>query len=193
MRRENKFLLINTVILLVVGLMFILTYATIIPIEPKDKLFGQVIELGEESIVKVKPTIGHYEVLNSVSYAYDRQGNIVGKVYHVYARNGYNHNPDDKYGYIELLVGIDLNEKVYVQIVELKQTSAYNVKIQNYIYEYYQGFSIDQLVGIPVINVEDIDAGATASKSTGTIKSLVSKAIVEYLEPTVSISEVSIR
>ncbi len=193
MRKENQFLLINTAILLVIGLIFIIIYATAIPLEPKDKLFGQVINLGEETVILEVPTIGHYEVLNSVSYAYDIQGNKIGTVFHVYARNGYIQNPNDSFGYIELLVGIDLNEKVFVQIIELRQTATYNIKIQNYIYDYYQGFSFDQLVSIPVVNVEDINAGATASKSTGAIKSLVSKAVVEYLNPTVSISEVSIR
>ncbi|MBN2300794.1 MAG: hypothetical protein JXC31_06390 [Acholeplasmataceae bacterium] len=192
MKIENKFLLINTFILFVLGLLFILIYATFVPLEPKDKLFGQVANLGEETIIVELPSIGHYEVLNSVSYAYDRQGNKIGTVYHVYARNGYIENPDDTYGYIELLVGINLENKVYVQIVDLRQTAVYNVKLQNYIYEYYQGFTFDHLVNIPAANMEDISAGATASRSTGTIKSLVSKAVAEYLNPTVSISEVSI-
>ncbi|GEM_PF-1073016 len=193
MNKENKFLLINTAILVVVGLIFILIYATSIPLEPEDKLFGQMITLSNETVINEVPTIGHYEVLHSVSDAINKRGDKIGTVYHVYARNGFIENPEDEFGYIELLVGIDLNNKVYVQIIELRQTATYNVKIQNYIYDYYQGFNADQLVSIPVINVEDLNAGVTASQSTGIIKSLVSKVVSEYFNPTLSVSEVTFR
>lgn len=193
MSRENMFLVINTLILVVLGSIFVLIYSTYIPNEPQDRLFNQVITLDEAVVINDLPTIGHYEVLHSVQNAYNLQGDKVGTVYHVFARNGYIENQNDEYGYIELLIGIDLDQKVFVEIVVLQQTSIYNVGIQNYIYEYYQGFSFSQLIHIPVVNVEDLEAGVTASRSTGTIKSLVSKAINEFVNSTLSLSEVTMR
>lgn len=192
MSKQNLYLIINTVILLVLGLVFVLIYATVVPIEPKDKLFGEVVTFDNEAVINNLPDIGHYEKLHTVQNVFNLKGDKIGVVYHVYARNGFIESPSDDFGYIELLVGIDLNDKVYVQIIELSQTSIYNVAIQDYIYKYYQGFEIGELLSIPVINVEDLEAGATASKSTGSVKNLVSMAISEYLNPTLSLSEVTI-
>ncbi|MBU1141720.1 MAG: hypothetical protein KKG64_04275 [Firmicutes bacterium] len=191
MSKQNLFLVINTLILLVLGLGVILIYSTVIPLEPKDRLFGEVVSLDEEVIINNLPTIGHYEILHTVQNVFSLQGDKIGVVYHVYARNGFIETSSDEFGYIELLVGIDLEEKVYVQIVELRQTSTYNVAIQNYICEYYQGFNFSELVAIPVVNVEDLEAGVTASRSTDSVKNLVSMAINEYLNPTLSLSGVT--
>ncbi|PKK92471.1 MAG: hypothetical protein CVV62_00160 [Tenericutes bacterium HGW-Tenericutes-7] len=192
MSKQNLYLLINTLILLVLGLGFILLYATVIPTEPKDRLFGEVITCDEEVELTKIPVIGHYEILHTVHDAYNLSGDKIGTVYHVIARNGFIETPDDEFGYIELLVGIDLDDLVYVEIITLSQTSVYNVAIQNYIYEYYQGFEISGLLSIPVVNVEsDLESGATASMSTGAVKRLVTMAINEYLNPTLSLSEVT--
>lgn len=192
MNKQNLYLVINTIILLLLGLAFVLIYSTVIPLEPKDRLFGEVIELDDEVVINNIPVIGHYESLHTVQNAFNLKGDKIGVVYHVFARNGYIESPTDDFGFIELLVGIDLNDKVYVQIVELRQTPIYNVAIQDYIREFYQGFSMSDLITIPVVNVEaDLESGVTASKSTGSIKNLVSMAINEYLNPTLSLSEVT--
>jgi len=191
MSKQNLYLIINTLILLVLGLVFILLYSTVIPTEPKDKLFSQVITLDEEVVLNSLPVTGHYENLHSVQNAFNTRGDKIGVVYHVFARNGFIDNPTDEYGYIELLVGIDLEDNVYVQIVVLQQKSVYNAAIQDYINKYYQGFSVNDFLSIPVINVEELEAGATASTSTGSVKSLIGMAIDNYLSQTLSLSEVT--
>ena len=143
MSKQNLYLVINTFILLIAGLAFILVYSTVIPLEPKDRLFGEVVKLDDEMIINDIPITGHYENLHTVQNVYDLKGDKIGVVYHVFARNGFIESPADDFGHIELLVGIDLNDKAYVQIVELRQTSVYNVAIQDYINEYYQGFNIN--------------------------------------------------
>lgn len=191
MSKENRYLLINSLGLLILGLVVIFVYSTYIPLEPKDKLFNQVVTFDEVMILNEMPTIGHFEVVHSVQDVLNLQGDKIGVVYHVYARNGYIETPQDDFGHIELLVGITLDNKVYVEIVKLSQTSTYNVAIQDYINEYYQGFSFSELIGIPVVNVEDLEAGTTASRSSGSIKNLVAMAIDEYVNHTSSLSEVT--
>lgn len=191
MSKENLYLLINTIILLLVGLIVIFVFSNYVPLEPKDKLFNQVVTLDEPIVLHDIPTIGHYEVVHSVQDVLNLQGDKIGVVYHVYARNGYIETPQDDFGYIELLVGITLDNEVYVEIVRLSQTVTYNVAIQDYVNQYYQGFSFSELVGIPVVNVEDLEAGVTASRSTGSIKNLVGMAIDEYVNHSSSLSEVT--
>jgi len=174
-------------------LVIIFIYSTYMPLEPKDKLFDQVVTLDDAVVLHDIPTIGHFEVIHSVQNVFNLKGDKIGVVYHVYARNGYIETPQDDFGYIELLVGINLENEVYVEIVKLSQTSIYNVAIQNYINDYYQGFSFSELIGIPVVNVEDLEAGVTASRSTGSIKNLVAMAIDEYVNHSSSLSEVTVK
>ncbi len=193
MSKENRNLLINTFVLLLLSLVIIFIYSTYMPLEPKDKLFDQVVTLDDAVVLHDIPTIGHFEVIHSVQNVFNLKGDKIGVVYHVYARNGYIETPQDDFGYIELLVGINLENEVYVEIVKLSQTSIYNVAIQNYINDYYQGFSFSELIGIPVVNVEDLEAGVTASRSTGSIKNLVAMAIDEYVNHSSSLSEVTVK
>jgi hypothetical protein len=192
MKKQNLFLMINAVILLVISLIFLFTYQNAIPKDPEDKLFSQMITLEDEEIITNVPTIGFYSIVNKVQIAYNAKGDKVGTVYTVIARNGYKFDSADEFGYIELLVGIDLDNKVYVQPVRIEQTSTYVGGIQDYIYEYFQGFSFDYLMLIPVVNVGDLEAGATASESTGLVKSLVAMAIDAYHNQTASLSEVNL-
>ncbi len=192
MSKENRYLLINTFVLLLLSLVVIFAYSTYMPLEPKDKLFNQVVTLDDAVVLHDIPTIGHYEVIHSIQNVFNLKGDKIGVVYHVYARNGYTETPQDDFGYIELLVGINLENEVYVEIVKLSQTSIYNVAIQDYINDYYQGFSFSELIGIPVVNVEDLEAGVTASRSTGSIKNLVAMAIDEYVNHSSSLSEVTV-
>jgi len=189
MKRENLFLIVNSIILLAVGILTVLAFTLLVPKNPEDLLFGQTVSLSEAEIVQNIPAFGNYSIVNTVQTAYSISGNEIGTVYTVKAV--YTYFTADKPGYIELLVGIDSNNKVTVQIVSLDQTVTYNSGLQNYVYEYFQGFGTDQLILIPVINLEAIDAGATASRSTGMIKELVTKAIDYHINQTLSLSEVN--
>ncbi len=192
MKKQNLFLMINAVILLVISLGFLLAYQNAVPRDPEDKLFSQMVTLEDEEILTNIPTIGFYSIVHKVQIAYNAQGDKVGTVYTVMAKNGYNFNSAEEFGYIELLVGIDLDNKVYVQPLKLEQTSTYVGGIQDYVYEYFQGFAFDYLLLIPVVNVGDLEAGATASQSTGLVKTLVAMAIDAYNNQTASLSEVNL-
>jgi hypothetical protein len=192
MKKQNLFLMINAVILLVISLVFLFAYQNAVPKDPEDKLFNRMVTLEDEEIIANVPTIGNYSIVHKVQTAYNSQGNKVGTVYTVMAKNGYKFNPSDEFGYIELLVGIDLDNKVYVQPVKVQQTSTYVGGIQDYIFEYFQGFTFDYLLLIPVVNVGDLEAGATASESTGLVKTLVAMAINLYNNQSASLSEVNL-
>lgn len=191
MRKQNLFLGINAVILLMISILFLVFYQSSVPKEPKDKLFGQMITLGEEQIITNLPTLGHFTVVHTVQTATNNKGQEVGKVYHVIARNGYKFDSEDDFGYIELLVGIDQNQKVYVQPLSIRQTSTYVGGIQDYVINYFQGIGFGDLILIPVINVGDLEAGATASESTGLVKNMIAMAIDQHVSLSASLSEVN--
>jgi hypothetical protein len=190
MRKQNLFLLINTAILLVIGAAFVWTYDAAVPKDLDDQLFGQVVTLGEAEIVTNIPTIGQYSIVHTVQDAFNSRGDKIGVVYNVRATYTYFLETDP--GYVELLVAVDLDQNVTVQIVDLKQTSTYTAGLQNYVYEYFQGFGFDQLILIPIVNLEDPEAGATASASTGKIKELVGKAIEYHATQQAELSEVNV-
>ena len=192
MKKENLFLMINAVVILVISLGFLFAFQNVVPKEPEDKLFNQMVTLEDEEIITNVPTIGHYSIVHKVQTAYNAKGNKVGTVYTVMARNGYKFDPNAEFGYIELLVGIDLDNKVYVQPLKIEQTSTYVGGIQDYIYEYFQGFTFDYLLLIPVVNVGDLEAGATASQSTGLVKTLVAMTIDAHDSRSASLSEVNV-
>jgi hypothetical protein len=189
MKRENLFLIVNSIILLAIAILTILAFTLLVPKDPEDLLFGQAVSLSEAEIVQNIPAFGNYSIVNTVQTAYSILGDELGTVYTVKAV--YTYFTADHPGYVELLVGIDNQNKVTVQIIDLDQTVTYNSGIQNYVYEYFQGFGTDQLILIPVINLEAIDAGATASRSTGMIKELVTQAIEYHVNQTLSLSEVN--
>ena len=189
MKRENLFLIVNSIILLVLGIVVIMSFAWFVPKNPEDLLFGQTVTLSEKEIVQNVPSSGNYSIVNTVQTAYSISGEELGLVYTVKAV--YTYFTVDQPGYVELLVGIDKDNQVNVQIIALDQTATYTSGIQNYVYEYFQAFGTDQLILIPVINLEDVGAGVTASRSTGTVKELVLKAIVYHTNQTLSLSEVN--
>ena len=189
MKKENMSLILNAVIitLLTIGLIF--GYKLLVPTGPEDYLFGQAVTLGEEEVITNVPAFGNYTIVNTVQDAYNLAGDKIGTVYNVKAV--YTYFNVNEPGYIELLVGIDSNNQVTVRIIDLEQTVTYTSGIQNYVFEYFQGFGTDQLILIPVVNLEDVGAGATASSSTGKVKELISLAIEYHVTHTLSLSEVN--
>lgn len=178
MKKENKFLLINAVIIVTVAIIFVLVNAFIVPKEPQDLLFGQKVETANRTYIEQPPTSGSYAIINYRENALDSSGNKVGTIYFLQIKNNY---PNAGTGLIEIYLGIDQHDKVHVQLLNLNQTSAYHSGIQNYIYTYFSNVHYSDVANIPVVDVEDdISSGATASDSTGTIKELISRTVNQH-------------
>ncbi len=175
MSKENIKLIINAVLMILIGVVVAVQINAHVLREPKDLLFGEKITLDRK--VNIEDASGSsYSIIDYKQLAKDADGKTIATVYTVKIRNGFAFSDSDKsYGYIELLVGIKDNE-VYVQIVELAQTKAYNPKIQRYIYENFEGAGQSDLLRVPYFNAvpdADLESGATASTSTESIKALI--------------------
>jgi hypothetical protein len=189
MKKQTLLLIINAALITLLSVVFLLVYQNVIPKTETDKLFGTVVVLGEESVVTNIPAFGNYTIVHTEAEAFNKQGDKIGTVYLV--KSVYTYFNINDPGIIELLVGIDLNNKVTVQIVNLKQTPTYNAGIQQYVQDYFQGFATDQVILIPPMNLEEIGAGATASLSTAKVKELVAIAIQHHINTSASLSEVN--
>jgi hypothetical protein len=181
MKKENIFLIMNALIITAAALILIFGVAPVVPDEPEDRLFGQAVELRDEKTIDELPSGSGFKIVHKSYQAHDLSGDAVGTVYRVIARNGYRFDEDDDYGVIELLVGIQ-DEEVFVEVVEIRQTSTYLAGIQNYVYSFYDGVNYQEVEDIEVVNVGDLEAGATASDSTGTVKDLVWLAVAYHFD-----------
>jgi hypothetical protein len=182
MRKENLFLMINTALMIIVGLVFVTLATRVIPNSPKDYLFNKVIELKNEEIIQQTPEEDEFAFVYSKQVAFDRSGKIVGDVYKIIIKNEFGRTgPDDKEGYVELYVGIDTNNKLTVQIDTLIQSGWTIVGIQRYINLFYQGVDIADVDAIASYDATDIDlmTGMTATETTSGIKALVLE-VIEY-------------
>ena len=174
--KQNRWLLINTGIILALAALFLVLVETVVPREPQDFLFGKVVELKNETDVERAPLTGGYAIVDYKTEAYSGS-TFLATVYNVKIKNSYTYSEDDEFGIIELLVAIDPAGKVNVQIVQLNQ-SDWTVKgIQRYITETYQGIPYTQVSSIAPYNAADLTAGVTATDSTGSIKAIIQKAI----------------
>lgn len=173
MKKENLWLLINTGIMLVIGILLIIVANTVIPKEPKDRLFNQVVNLENQKTIEGVPAGNSYATIDYKADAVTRSGEVLGTVYNVKIKNGYKLSSDDANGMIELLIGIDQEDLVYVEIVILNQSNWTVKGIQKYIVEYYDGVLLEQIEKFPSYDAADLEAGATAVDSTGAIKNLI--------------------
>jgi hypothetical protein len=173
MKKENLWLLINTGIMLVIGIILVVVANTVIPKEPKDRLFNQVIQLENQQNVEGVPSTNSYSTIDFKADAVSRSGEKIGTVYNVKIKNGYKLSSEDSNGMIELLVGVGNDDLVYVEIVVLNQSNWTVKGIQNYIVSYYDDVTLEQIEKFPAYDAADLEAGATAVDSTGAIKSLV--------------------
>ncbi|HOI85054.1 MAG TPA: hypothetical protein PLP48_03160 [Acholeplasmataceae bacterium] len=174
--KQNRWLLINTGIILALAALFLVLIETVVPREPQDFLFGKVVELKNETDVERAPLTGGYAIVDYKTEAYSGS-TFLGTVYNVKIKNSYTYSEDDEFGMIELLVAIDPAGKVNVQIVQLNQ-SDWTVKgIQRYITETYQGIPYTSVASIVPYDAADLTAGVTATDSTGSIKAIIQKAI----------------
>lgn len=174
--KQNRWLLINTGIILALAALFLVLIETVVPREPQDFLFGKVVELKNETDVERAPLTGGYAIVDYKTEAYSGS-TFLGTVYNVKIKNSYTYSEDDEFGMIELLVAIDPAGKVNVQIVQLNQ-SDWTVKgIQRYITGTYQGIPYTSVASIVPYDAADLTAGVTATDSTGSIKAIIQKAI----------------
>src|SRR5690606_2180342 len=121
MNKQNLWLLINTGIILVITVLFLILSDAVVPKEPEDLLFGKVVELKNETDVELVPVSGNYAVVDYKSEAFSGK-TFLGTVYNVKIKNNFAYSEDYEYGMIELLVLIDPAGKVKVQIVQLNQS-----------------------------------------------------------------------
>ncbi len=177
MKKQELWLLINTIIVLLVAFGFILIYSNAVVKTPEDRLFGRVVELTNEAVVETLPNTNSYAVVHLSYDAVTRSGETVGKVYNLKIKNGYNFSSNENFGEIELLVGIGKDNLINVEIITLKQSSWTVKGIQRFVYDRYQDVLIAQVENVPAYDAADPDAGATATDSTGAIRDLVKKAV----------------
>jgi len=189
MTKQNIILLVNALLFVLISVGFILVYQFVVPTDIEDKLFNQVVTLKNVEIVNNVPSEGMYQIIYTKQDAVDVRGDKVGVVYNV--RAVYNYFMPTDPGYLELLIGIDLDSNVSVQIVKYKQTETYTAGLQNYIFEYFQNMPIEGLTLVPIEDLEP-EAGATARATTGKVKELVGLAIQHYMTQNASLSEVNV-
>ncbi|MDX9690878.1 MAG: DUF5011 domain-containing protein [Acholeplasmataceae bacterium] len=180
MKRENLVLLINTAIMIVVGLLLLVVATQLVPSEPEDLLFNQVVTLKNKENIQPIPDDNMYMIVHAKEEAYNNTDELVGTVYTVLMKNTYGYSgPDDMNGYLELLVGIDLNDRVSVEIVELVQSNWTISGIQRYIKTIMQNVPISEVASIEAYDATNTDlmSGMTATNTTNWIKEMVLAAI----------------
>lgn len=177
MKKQTLYLIIGTAAMLVVSLVMILVYNGSITDDPYQTLFGEKIEVKNKSDIEDFPGGLFFTYVDYKEVAYGQDGKKLGDIYTVKIRNAYKLDSESLYGTIELLVGIDKDDKVYASIVTLEQSSWTVLGIQTYILETFNGIAIDDVDTLPEFDAADPTAGATATDSTGTIKEAVLKVI----------------
>mgnify|MGYP000846733459 CR=1 FL=1 len=159
MRKENLWLLINTVILILVGAVVLLVYSNV-PTNKEDKLFDQNVTT--KKIQDFMPPSGdRYESLILAKRASVGKKEI-GRIYEAEAKNAY--------GIIRILIGITNEDIVTVEPLVLDQTSSFISEIKAYIYGEINGKYYDTMQDI------DLVTGATDTKgmaSRASIKNLI--------------------
>lgn len=168
MSHQHKWLLINTVILLVVSLLIVVLVSNVFPTQKEDKLFDQVITLVEIETIESTPS-GDYAIVSTHYEGLNAQENVIGDVYLLKIKNSY--------GSMSFYVGIK-DDHIYTQHIELDQTSVYLKNIQHFIQQDLNGITYETLLKVkPLDAAYDLNSGATATDSTSSILELVVKAV----------------
>ncbi len=185
MKKQNLFLLINLVIMLVIGLAYIVVNQSVSLKDDEDILFGQKVDLVDgiklANLPSMSATSENFELINYKWTAEDSKGNVVGTVYRVTIKNSFPLSGSDlDYGLIEFLVGITTYNEVYVQYINIYQSAWAVVGVQKYMQDSYDGISYLSVNDIPSFDA-DIVSGATenpATVSTDAIKAMVQEVVV---------------
>jgi hypothetical protein len=175
MKRMYLWLGINLSIAIFLTLGFTLLYQIFIPQNTEDYIFNQVISLENKEIIEAIPNTNAFEIVHA-SYDAISRNNQIGKVYEVHIKNSYMLDSSKGFGSIKFYVGIDLEERIFVEIIELEQTNIYLKNIKHFIERSLQRISIDELQNIqPFDAAYDLSTGATASDSTASILDILIK------------------
>jgi hypothetical protein len=182
MKKENLFLIMNTILLVGISLIVLYVVYPTLLVEPKDQLFGETIKLENREVVEEIPAESSFAVITHKETALNQKGEVVGTVYTVLAHNPWKFDPSDESGVIELLVGIQ-GEYVFVQILQLRQSSYFLASIQAYVNHFFNGVHYLDVEAIEIVNVLEPLAGATiAADSKETIKEMVFNVVVLHFE-----------
>jgi hypothetical protein len=178
MSKENIRLLVNALIMLSISLLFIFTNNRYALKDADDRVFNEVVTLKNAVLIETLPDNNAFEIIYQKYDAVALNGTTIGTIYHVIAYNGYVLDPTKGVGVIELYVGIKENQ-VYVENITLEQTATYLPLIQHYALNYFEGVLYEEVKTIDVLDA-DLDASATATDSTSTIKRLVEMVVDKH-------------
>lgn len=145
MTKENRNLLINTVLVLLVSTLLLLTLVFFIPTTSADKIFGTKVKLKNKEYFRLPPTVEKIEE----AYKGER---LLGTVYTV--------KEDNNYGYVRLKVAIDDKGLIVGIGQDINQTypeKEHSQQVFNY---------IESLSGSKVANPESLGLDAVAKPTT---------------------------
>ncbi|MFA5560153.1 MAG: hypothetical protein WC964_00090 [Acholeplasmataceae bacterium] len=179
MTRENRWLIINAAIILIVGALAVLAYHFLIniPSKPQNQLFGVKVTLTNKVELNAEPSSGEYALLIARYDAMDGNRKI-GDVFYAKGTNGYTYEVDDDFGVIELYIGIDTDGKVSVQVLNARQTRDRVPAIYDFVKLRLQDVGIENIEAISTAGGNGLVAGATHSRTL--VKTLVTLAVNEY-------------
>src|SRR5690554_3376773 len=149
MNRENKFLLLNTLILLVIGLLVILVYSNLAVTTKADKIFGSKVKL--EAVEGSLPT--------KMNEAYDvyKGGLKVGKYFDVSETNDY--------GTINLLIGIDTDDNILGIYQDINQAYPESHH-QEQVYSFLNALIGKDITKIDIDNITESDLDGVTKPTT---------------------------
>lgn len=168
MSKENRSLLINFGIILLVTALITILYITLIPKSTNDKIFNQVVKLEQ---VELLASDG--EKLIKEKFSAKTGKKEIGVVYRVEIKNGYSLTGDSADSLIELFVGIDNDEMVFVEVGTLNQSTWVIKGVKAFVKDNYKNITQEAAFEMELYDVADVTAGATAQDSIGEIKDAV--------------------
>jgi hypothetical protein len=172
MSKENKSLLLNLAIILVIALGFVLMYQAYVPTTSLDKMMGYKVNLETVELTGDKPE-------GLISKSIVKKGNKeIGTLYLINIKNDYYLNePSDSMIAFNLVITAD--KLVYVDVLTVNQSSWARQGIINYMKEEFDGIEEADVKHVAIYNVADMDAssGATSKDSTTSVKETILKVL----------------
>lgn len=165
-KRENLFLFVGFITMIALSVIGLAIYQNFIPTTNIDKLFGTKVKLTNTEVVN---DTNAKDIL-SKSNAVSSSGKTIAVVYEVRIFTTDFGDPESPY--IDLYIGIDQNDKVYVTDKFINQTESFIPLVKDYILRNYAGLYYQ--------NVQYVDGaagGTTIYDSRGSIKGAVLQVI----------------
>lgn len=167
-KRENLLLFIGFISMLVLSVIGLAIYQNFIPTNNLDKLFGTKVKLQNTELINDDNAKNIISKSNAVSTG----GKNLAVVYEVRVFTTDFGDPQNPY--IDLYIGIDENDKVYVTDKFINQTKSFIPLVKDYILRNYAGLYYE--------NVQYVDGaagGTTIYDSRGSIKGVVLQ-VIDY-------------